>query len=357
MSEALDKVLAEVTSGVSAEHGLHEPIHPEMLGSWTRVDLTTLDTIDETPTLCARSDGQCLMYEHALHAFFGPPGSAKTWLMLHIAGQIIEAGGNALYLDFEGTPRRMAARLDALGIDRGRFHYVRPVDPLPSGHAGPYDTLLAELAPRVTFIDGVTEAMTLFDLDMRDNADVARFYRRLARPAQEVGAVGLADHVVKNAENRGHMAIGAQHKRAGLDVDYELTVTRPWARATDGEREGRVALACGKDRHGTYAAGERVADLAFTAYPDGGVTIRLDAPEVRDENWRPTVLMERVSLELEGHPDGLAGQGIEDRVRGKAAEVRRATAFLVDDGHAEVSGGARGAHIHRSIRPYRKPTP
>ena len=67
-------------------------------------------------------------------------------------------------------------------------------------------------------IDGVTEAMTMHGLELKDNADVAKFVELLPRPLARMGAaVVLVDHVAKDTGGRGRFAIGAPHKLAGID--------------------------------------------------------------------------------------------------------------------------------------------
>jgi len=96
--------------------------------------------------------------------------------------------------------------------------------------------------------DGVTEAMSLQGLELKDNADVAKFVVLLPRSlARMGGAVVLVDHVAKDRNGRGRFAIGAQHKLAGIDgAAYSIEVIRPFGRGM----RGLSRLTVTKDRPG-----------------------------------------------------------------------------------------------------------
>ena len=119
------------------------------------------------------------------------------------------------------------------------------------------------MAPYFAVIDGVTEALTIFGLDLNDNADSARWYQQLPRPIVRRGAaVLLIDHVTKDREGRGRFAIGAQHKLAGVDVAYGVEVVEPFG----GGRDGLVKVTVAKDRPATFAA----MPMTATALPTCG---------------------------------------------------------------------------------------
>jgi hypothetical protein len=82
-------------------------------------------------------------------------------------------------------------------------------------------------------VDGVTKAMVLQGLDIRDNKDVAEFLTKLARPLADAGAaVLLIDHVTKDREGRGRWELGAHHKLAGTDLTHMLEPIRSFGRGS-----------------------------------------------------------------------------------------------------------------------------
>lgn len=317
------------------------------------------DTEDDQPTMLVRDDGACLLYPGRVHVFAGEPESGKTWLALHACAEQISIGRHVIYIDFEDTIIGVIGRLVALDVDPQRilalFHYIRPAEPLgPEGrHA--LAELLIRTTPPLVVLDGLTEALTLHGLALESNRDVAAFLELVPRfVARQGPAVVIIDHVTKDKEQRGRWAIGAQHKLAGVDgVSYGLEVVDPVVR--DGD--GLVRLVVAKDRPGHVrraAADRKVAGEIHTTSEKDLLTVEIVTPGGQNGrgDWRPTELMERVSRWLEIHP-GASRKAVEDSVTGKHAWVRRALQLLVDDGHATVECGPRGAHLHRIVKPYR----
>jgi AAA domain len=210
-----------------AEMGAHQPTAeaPQSeagSSTWEPVDLRAVAAADPAasqPTMLVRSDGVRLLYKGKLHAFNGPSESGKTWLALHICVEQILNGEHVLYIDFEDRPETFIERLLALALNFDAivegFHYIRPDDPSRELDRLRLGEFLEAFRPTVAFIDGVTEAMTLHDLELNSNRDVAMFIALLPRRLARSGvAVVQIDHVVKDKEERGRHAIGAQHKLA-----------------------------------------------------------------------------------------------------------------------------------------------
>ena len=108
--------------------------------------------------------------------------------------------------------------------------------------------VMEDLKPTLVILDGVTEAMTLFGLEIKDNRDAARFARSLSKWLAGYGAAVVEiDHVVKNAETRGRYAIGGVHKlNAITGAAYTLDNRTPFGIG----RTGKSAVMISKDRPG-----------------------------------------------------------------------------------------------------------
>jgi hypothetical protein len=269
--------------------------------SWAAVDLTAaLTGLDVPPAeIGRRVDGAPLLYRGRTHWFIGDSESCKTWAALLVAVQVLDGGGRVLWIDFEDDDRGVVARLRSLGADsaviHARFVYVRPEEPLVTrnGAATAGNAALGELLDRAPYdlavIDGVTEAMVTEGLDLRDNADVAVWARRLPkRIARHGAAVVCIDHLPKARDGNTRDAIGGQHKRAGTTgAAFRFDVVRPFARPGGPEpSKGQVTLVVTKDRPGyvrARALGDRVAVLTLTGYPDGSVNVALAPPDVSVE--------------------------------------------------------------------------
>ena len=265
----------------------------------------------------------------------------------------VALGEPVLYLDFEDSEETAVERLRALGIpDRDileLFTYVRP--------EGPLDVDPVTIAPDATLgvLDGITEAMQMLGLSPYDNADVAAFYAKVPRPLADarMAVLGL-DHVVKDRDNRGRWAIGAQHKMAGSDVCFSLEAIRPFGRGLTG---GLSRLTLTKDRPGflrQHAVGRsRLGDVHLDSDGDR-VSVRIEpAQDTSESGFRYTVYMERVSryLEIRGEQTKNA---IESDVRGKAEHIRAAIVTLQAEGFITHRDGPPMSSLYASTKPYRE---
>lgn len=315
------------------------------------------------PTVGRRDDGVGLFYPGRMNSVASESEAGKTWFALIACLQEINDGNHVLYLDFEDDAGGVVGRLLCLGANPAdvleRFHYVRPEN-------SPSDIDLIDLAvvlehsPTLAIVDGVTEGMSLFGLELKDNTDIAKFGRLLLRPLQNAGAaVVTLDHVVKSSENRGRYSIGGVHKLNGLNgVMYMLENVRPFGIGVTGKSRIRVA----KDRPGqirknglSHSSGMHwYADLVVKSESQEYAEAHLYSPSVRDEGDREAdeearrmrALQSKVLDALAGAPGALPGKGIEDRVAGRAVDVRRAVAALVDSGRIATEPGPRGATLH-----------
>jgi hypothetical protein len=221
--------------------------------SWEPVDLGEILAgayVAPAPSMTARDDGRCLMYVGRSHWVSAEPEALKTWFGCLACAEQLAAGHAALYVDFEASAAEIVGRLRALGVEpdviRERFIYIRPDEPLVGGAVAALDAALVR-KPTLTVIDGVTEAFAVQGLSPLDNSEVADWLEILPRRILRAGGASLAlDHVVKDKEQRGRYAIGAQHKLAGVDVAYTFEVVEPFGRG----RDGVVTVKVQKDRPG-----------------------------------------------------------------------------------------------------------
>jgi hypothetical protein len=326
--------------------------------SWQPVDLLGIlsgEGDDEQPAVLAVEGGGRLCYPRRVNALYGEPESIKTWVALVACAQALLAGLVVVFIDYEDSPRAVVQRLRALGVPddviAARFVYIQPGEPIAAGETN-LDAALAR-GPSLVVLDGVTEAMTVEGLSLKDNGEVAQFYSRTPRRIARCGAaVLLIDHVTKSREERGRYAIGAQAKLAGLDgAAYVVKMVTPFGRG----RTGRARLLLTKDRQGwvkTEGKDRRAAEVEAIS-DEERVTIRLTAP-VPAEAFRPTFLMERISRELEARTEPASGKALRDAVKGKTDAKLAALEILVTEHYVTTEPGKRGAVLHRSVRPYRK---
>ena len=329
--------------------------------TWAPVDLAPVlenrDTLEPPPSILARNDGACLLYAGKIHWFAGEPEAAKGWLALAAAAERIRDGEHVLWADFEDEARTPVGRLLVLELDPAaiveRFHYLRPDEPLTDAGLAEVERVLEEHRPSLGVIDGMTDALALHGIDLRDNTEVATWMRGLPMILRDRGmAVVIIDHVTKDSESRGRWSIGAQHKLAKTDVQYHLKVDQPLGIGL----VGRVLVRVEKDRPGhirAMANGKTVAELVAVSGADGQMELTLrPVDDSGAAGFRPTGYMEKVSRAVEAEP-GLNIRQVREAVPGGNEYIDRALDLLVHEEWTErrKEGSAR---CHYVLRPYRE---
>ena len=201
------------------------------------MDLTpVLDGSIESPvpTMFTRTDGVSLLYPGLTHSFHGESESGKSLIVQAEVARLLAAGEWVLYINFESDAASVVGRLRDFGVDpeviRERLVYLRPeVDPRCFAHelAHWHHHLTRRYALAV--LDGVTDGLTIFGYQSKDNDGIAAWMRAVPRniAARTGAAVALVDHVTKDADSRGRFAIGGQAKMAGLDGAADQRGCRP----------------------------------------------------------------------------------------------------------------------------------
>ena len=364
-SEVVEAVYSGLdTAGLVAR--MHEAAQAQIANGRSTWDVVNLaDTLAGEgerlePTVLARTDGVSLIYPGRIHALNAESESGKSWVALLACKQQIDASAHVLYIDFEDSPESVTERLLALGaapdLLLDRFHYIRPDDPIDEAARVRVTEALEAWHPTLVVIDGVTEAMVGSGWSITDNDDIAQFLAALPRLIERAGgAVLLIDHVTKDKEHRGRFAIGGQHKLAGVTgAAYSLDVVKPFGRGLHGV--ARVTVT--KDKHGQVravaAGGKHAGEFHLDATGDHP---RADIipPVLHDPDapWRPTIVMEKVSRELEQLAEPAGANGLAAVIGGKKELVLKALKMLIEEGYVERQKAGRG-YAHRSIKPYRQ---
>jgi hypothetical protein len=334
--------------------------------SWVPVDLA--DVLDgryqrPEPTVGRRDDGKGLFYPGRLHTIAAEAESGKTWFALLAVRTELEAGNACVYLDFEDDEGGVVGRLLTMGCNRDairdRFAYIKPEDSIENFiNRSDLGEVLGDLNPTLAILDGVTEAMSMHGLELKDNSDVAKFGRILPRWIADRGPAAVAlDHVVKDREARGGQAIGGIHKINGLNgAMYLLENKSPFGIGITG----RSRLLIKKDRPGqlrrhAVPGSEGLfsyADLVVESHDEDFAEVSLTPPEQREDKvFRPTVIMGKIARVLESAPNGLSKNAIEGAVTGKATVIRLALEMLVGEGYVAVERHGASS-IHKLVRPF-----
>jgi hypothetical protein len=317
--------------------------------SWEPVDLAGLEARPATrPTV----GGAGLVYPGKRHLFSGAPESAKTIAAYAIALDEIRSDGGVLLLDFEMGRWDARDRLREMGAtdrDLARLLYVEPETPASV-------EVVANLIESWTFtlaiIDASAGAYALQGLDDNQRRDVETFARLYVQAFQrrDIASIVL-DHVTKKRDDRGQFAIGSERKVGGVDVHLGFETVLPIAR---GGR-GLYKLTTHKDRLG-HLPRPKAAEMELRSdAATHAITWTFRPPAPDGTGWKPTVLMEKVSLWLELQRDEVSRHEVERNVVGKGDYKRAALDALITEGYVLETAGPRGSRPVRSLRPYRAP--
>ena len=295
-----------------------------------------------------------LLYPAKRTLLSGPTESLKTWAALILAKAEMDAGYPVAWADLDAMGAgELLSRLQALGvaddvIDR-MFLYYEPEQRLVGEKLTEVCHTIGERGVRLFVIDAFNPMLSLHGLDPASTPDIEKFWREVATPITAVGAAPtLLDHVAKNADPSSKHAYGSERKASGAIVHIGFQATEEFTRGGTG----RAILRTKKDRPG-YLPRPLIGRLVLVS--DGyAVTYSLDEDRSRSgDTFRPTVLMERVSIRLEGQIEARTKTWIEENVTGKVPGIRRAVEVLVDEGFVALEETKRG-HYFTSVRPYRE---
>lgn len=329
--------------------------------------LLDADLEPEEADFLTRADGRALFYAGKMHVLQGEPSSGKTWIALLAALEVLNLGGSVGYADYEDTSKGVLGRLLALGADpavvRERFAYIQPAGGFGTTERLELERLLGRVNPDLFVIDGVAEALARDGLQEDRASEVVGWIEKLPRWIARTGAaVVMLDHVVKDREQQGRWARGSSAKLAAVDgATYQVKVVSSFSR----HRDGVLKLIVAKDRPGGVGA---IGDVAAVAHiepkADGArVVIRLerDTGEIASsDTWKPTVLMRKVSDELERSPSPLTATALKALVRSdKPKLVSEAISRLIVEGYLAEQRSGRSTLL-RLVKPYHDtstPTP
>jgi 5S rRNA maturation endonuclease (ribonuclease M5) len=365
--------IVEAAAGKDAADHLGEGLGLEDFVSVQRSDDPSPDTWEpladvyaaaertpEPPEILRGSSG-ALIYRGARHLLSGEPETLKSWIAAAACAELLASGQTVLWWDADGMGvATLIERLEALGAPREavstRLLYLAPDRPFDEEAGRVMERVCDERRPAMAVVDALNPALELCGLDPNKTADVQTFLRRVVGIFHGAGvATVIVDHVSKDRDSRGRWAYGSERKVGGVDV--HLSVELVGEPPTRARPQGRAIVRAGKDRPGWHERGEgrRVGEFALDLRAE--VPWRLELGRTTDR-WRPTALMERVSVFLEEQDEPVSQRVIEAGVRGKTGYKREALVELVRSGHVErieatgMHGG--GGLTYRSLHPFRE---
>jgi hypothetical protein len=332
--------------------------------SWVPVDLAAVlaGTYETPQPTVGTVDGAevCLFYPGRINSVFGDSGSGKSWLLAFVISQTIQAGRDAVVIDYEDSPLALAARLQQVGLSKEsiiqHLVYISPRERWYEGISTEHlEKAVKGRQVAIAVIDSTGEGMAQDGVNPNADEEVARWFQGAARTLANFGAaVVLIDHVVKSKESgrNAEFASGSHRKRAAINgaAYYLEAIVSP-----SRESDGLLKLVTRKDRFGWRKHGSVAAEVKMVNGEDGSVAMSALQPTAvtgdgDGDGWKPNVLMGYVCDALRDAGKPMSRSAIKRAVKGKATYIDIAVDELVLAGNCTQEDGQRGAKMVELLR-------
>lgn len=331
--------------------------------SWKPVELKDyFDGLFAAPiaTILKRSDGHGLIYTGRVHSIYGESESGKSWIAQIATAECLKNDKKVIYIDFESDAIDIVNRLKALGVSRANllqyFTYIRPEGARDVDD--PYwKAILEPDSATLIVIDGVTESLTMWGGESKDNDAITRWMRIFPRTVATASgaAVVLIDHITKNAETRGRFAIGGQAKLATIDGAAYLV--EPLEALAPG-RTGTLTMRVTKDRPGfvrkiagMWRKSDRTQEAAVFTIDSTRAQMQyvIGVPLLEDEaeSNKEFKKQKEIAEFIHNHP-GCTRRFIADGVTGSKEIIGERLADLIAGGWVENRGNDRSFILYIS---------
>lgn len=287
-----------------------------------------------------------LLYDGKRHVLFAEPEAAKTLIicMLILEFVRITPTGKAdrwmhdvAYLDFENGRDALSLMLAELGATEEEVARVAYFEPrTPPTERDVYKISCEELCGLVV-IDAGVGAANVSGLDDDKRKDIERMAQQWVTPFWESGCTTVVlEHVAKTSD--GKWPIGSERKMGSCDTAYFIDPIVPVSRGTSG----LYKIVARRDRGGYHKRGTVVSEVVVDSDPDThAITWAFRQPAATASSaagFRPTNLMERLSRQLELHPDGLTRTKLYKATQGKRQWLVVGLDALIEEGFIQDTG-------------------
>lgn len=288
-----------------------------------------------------------------LHWLFGDAESAKTWLALRLALDVMEAGGVVAWFDEELGEAVIAERLLTLGAEPEvvelRFAYF----PFPSWQMTEADRtehleLLRALRRAGLWLavyDTATDMLAEADLDENSGVDVTRWVKAYPEQARQLGAAQLVlDHT---GHGEKHRAVGSRAKRSKAKVQLLMELKERF----DRNRLGAVSVTLKKNTRGADIPALRRFQVGGDG--DGFVWQEVTFDPQQAAAAQATFELERRIAEVVREHGTVSQRQLENLVPGRGADVREAAKRMAASGLHDIAAapGKRGAIVYTFTGP------
>jgi hypothetical protein len=331
-----------------------EPNYEE--SSWKPVELKDYyDGLFQTPiaTILKRTDGAGLIYQGRVHSFYGESESGKSWLAQIATAELLKSDKKVTYIDFESDASDVIGRMKSLGVSRANvlqyLTYIRPEGARDANDPYWKEILQPDSAVLVV-IDGVTESLTMWGGETKDNDKITQWMRIFPRTVATASgaAVVLIDHITKNAETRGRFAIGGQAKLA--TIDGAAFLVEPIEGLAPG-KIGRLTVRVTKDRPGfvrksagMYRKSDRTQEAAVIVIDSTKVQMGyIIQPPTDEDDLKENIEIgkRREIVEFVHNHGGCSRRDINRGVKGDDGLKKDRTDDLIDEGFIINKGNGK----------------
>ena len=329
-----------------AQDGVGEEVGAERTFGEMTVNLNGLNEADDIPAILERADDATLLYAQSLNTLYGEPATGKSWIALLAAVNVLQCGGNVLWIDFEDSAQRFVERAKAIGA----LDYVTDLRAFRFMRESPAESPIA-LSEAVTWLEsGGLYSTVILDAATSggcpsDGAEVTTWFEKHINPYLRAKvAVLLLDHVPKRKLDRPRGGIGSQHKLAAVNGAALFLRGAAWTK----NAEGTVTLINHKDRQGDLPAPmmKPVADV--TGQPtEAGLQIRITAPSgSADADLSENLLAALSALGAEGVT---GAKGYRALIKGQGKVIDLAMNDLVNAGDVVKTSAGKAWRYVASI--------
>ena len=191
------------------------------------------------PSVLARTDGHCLLYERQVNVLIGDSEAGETWVAKAAVAEALLAGGSALVVDVDhNTVGAIVNHLRAFGVpaevlgDLSRFRYTDAEDAVLL-HKVVADAVTWK--PTIALVDCVGEVMAMLGLNSNSPDDYTRHHAAILKPMAAAGITTLTvDHLPKSPESKALGASGTHAKKrtvGGVMLRVKVSGSTPPAKA------------------------------------------------------------------------------------------------------------------------------
>jgi len=331
--------------------------------SWKPVRLADyFDGLFQTPiaTILKRTDGNGLIYTGRVHSIYGESESGKSWIAQIATAECLKNDKKVIYIDFESDAIDIVNRLKALGVTRANllqyFSYIRP-DGARDANDPYWQAILQPESATLVVIDGVTESLTMWGGESKDNDAITKWMRLFPRTVATASgaAVVLIDHITKNAETRGRFAIGGQAKLATIDGAAYLV--EPLEALAPG-RVGSLTMRVTKDRPGfvrkiagMWRKSDRTQEAAIFLIDSTKAQMQyaITVPLLEDEMESNKEYKKQLEVaEFIHHHPGASRRMVQDGITGSKDAIGDRISDLLAGGWVENKGNDRSFILYIS---------